>query len=87
VLELIAEKLAWSVLRRGGCSNVTFLSDHIPQEDLILELVYFVFFTGSMNMLEDCIEDVDDDDFHDFSNRLSFLEEDVRKMKRKVKKL
>ena len=47
------------------------------QEDLILELVYFVFFTGSMNMLEDCIEDVDDDDFHDFSNRLSFLEEDT----------
>ena len=39
-------------------------------------------------MLEDCIKDVEDeDDFHDFSNRLSFLEEDVRKIKRKVKKL
>ena len=65
------------------------------QEDLTLELLYFVFFTGFMNMtenfednMEDFVEDTEGDaDFHDLKNRLSFLEEDVRKIKRKVKKM
>ncbi|WP_316359472.1 hypothetical protein [Candidatus Neptunichlamydia sp. REUL1] len=58
------------------------------QEELILDLLYFVFFTGSMNLADSYVKHgKEEESTHDITNRLAFLEEDVRKMKRKVKNL